>query len=138
MPDASNPAVVDAGGLPPQAGSEAPTLPVAPSVPTDPGERGPWPVGVRTTMLSIGSGQVPVEIRYPAVIGSDAGQAKVVYDFITWLPPEAQAQLPSSEKPVDVECNCYRDLPVDTEHGPYPVSITCTMPARSGPRRSVS
>jgi predicted dienelactone hydrolase len=95
-----------------------------PQVSPDPGVRGPWPVGVRTVMLDLGTGQhIPVDVWYPARIGSDAGETKIDYDFIDWLPPEAKAQLPSGEIPVAVPCNCYRDLPIDSDHGPYPISI---------------
>jgi predicted dienelactone hydrolase len=90
----------------------------------DPGVDGPWPVGVRTVMLTIGSRQtMPVEVWYPAVPGSEAGKPKVVYDLAQWLPPEAIKQMPASAVPVPRECNCYRDLPIDQEHGPYPASI---------------
>lgn len=92
-------------------------------LPDDPGTRGPWPVGVRTAMLPLGGGQVPVEIWYPAEPGSEDGQNKYVFDFIKALPPEAQEDVPSSDKPVPVYCDCYRDLPIDAAHGPYPVSI---------------
>jgi dienelactone hydrolase len=74
-------------------------------------------------MLPLGGGQVPVELWYPAVPGSEAGHDKVVFDFITWLPPEAQEDVPSGDKPVPVYTDAYRDLPIDTAHGPYPVSI---------------
>jgi len=93
------------------------------TIPADPGERGPWPVGVRTAQVALAGGQMPAEIWYPAVKGSDAGKVQVVYDFITWYPPQAQAALPMEEKPAPVVCDCYRDLPFDAEHGPYPVSI---------------
>ena len=95
----------------------------APIVPDDPGVRGPWPVGVRTARLPLGGGMAPAEIWYPAALGSEVGKEKVVYDFIKWLPPEAQDAVPAADKPVPVTCNCYRDLPVDAEHGPFPVVI---------------
>jgi hypothetical protein len=98
--------------------------PATPQIPSDPGQRGPWPVGVRTVMLDLGTGQhIPADVWYPAQIGSEVGETKVDYDFIDWLPPEAKAQLPSGEIPVAVPCNCYRDLPIDGDHGPYPISI---------------
>jgi hypothetical protein len=95
-----------------------------PDIPSDPGTRGPWPVGVRTVMLDLGTGQhIPVDVWYPARIGSEAGETEIDYDFIDWLPPEARAQLPSGEFPVAVPCNCYRDLPIDEDHGPFPISV---------------
>ena len=66
--------------------------------------------------MTIGTGQAPVEVWYPAKIGSAEGKAREVYDFIKWLPPEAQEEVPANEKPVPVLCNCYRDLPIDNEH----------------------
>jgi hypothetical protein len=95
-----------------------------PDIPSDPGARGPWPVGVRTVMLDLGTGQhIPVDVWYPARIGSDSGETAIDYDFIDWLPPETRAQLPSGEIPVAVPCHCFRDLPIDSDHGPFPISI---------------
>lgn len=106
------------------SGTQPQLPPDWPDIPSDPGARGPWPVGVRTVMLDLGTGQhVPVDVWYPARIGSDSGQTEINYDFIDWLPPEAQAQLPSGEIPVAVPCHCFRDLPIDSDHGPYPISV---------------
>jgi Platelet-activating factor acetylhydrolase, isoform II len=122
-PDGSTPPdpQPDGGVTPPQAGSTAPSP--RPANPADPGETGPWPVGVQTLTVTLGTGQAPVEVWYPAKIGSGEGKSREIYDFIKWLPPEAQDEVPANEKPVPVACNCYRDLPIDSEHGPYPVVI---------------
>ena len=92
-------------------------------MPDAPGERGPWPVGVRTALLPLGNGHAPVEIWYPAKRGTETGKNQEVYDYIKWLPPEAQAEVPSADKPVPVICNCYRELPIDTAHGPFPAVV---------------
>ena len=137
----------DGGGASPQAGSGGSSLtdagpfdpdggavsspdadvPVeeapAPAVPADPGTRGPWPVGVRTVEVSLGAGSAPAEIWYPAKLGSEAGHDAFVYDYIRWLPPEAQEDVPAADKPVPVACDCYRDLPVATSHGPFPAVV---------------
>ena len=124
MPDASTPPD------PPQpdSGMTAPAgrfdrANTAADDPGRPGRGGPWPVGVQTLTVTLGTGQAPVEVWYPAKIGSAEGKPREVYDFIKWLPPEAQDEAPANEKPVPVLCNCYRDLPIDSEHGPYPAVI---------------
>lgn len=95
----------------------------APAVPADPGTRGPWPVGVRTAKVMLGSGSAPAEIWYPAKLGSAGGQAQFVYDYVKWLPPEAQEEVPAEDRPVPVVCDCYRDLPIATSHGPFPAVV---------------
>ena len=94
-------------------------------LPDDPGERGPWPVGVKTVHVDIGGGNMmTVEVWYPAQPGSDAGQTAVRYDLRQWLPKgsEGDKAVPD-EAATYAECKCYRDLPPDAEHGPYPASI---------------
>jgi hypothetical protein len=83
---------------------------------------GPWPVGVQTAMLTLSGVSMPVEIWYPAALGSEAGKAKVTYDLRNWLPKGQAMLIPDSANQPDV-CNCYRDLPLDTTHGPYPAVI---------------
>ncbi|MCB9587079.1 MAG: hypothetical protein H6718_16895 [Polyangiaceae bacterium] len=84
----------------------------------DPGERGPWPVGART--LDVGG--VTTEIWYPAEYASERGQESVVYDLRNWLPDAEQGKIPDEDNPWQA-CDCYRDLPLDTGRGPYPVLI---------------
>lgn len=91
-------------------------------VPDDPSLPGPWPVGVKTLTLTFSGGSTPVEVWYPAVRGSDAGQTKVTYDVTKWLPAGQASKIPASANRLGT-CNCYRDLPLDTAHGPYPAVI---------------
>jgi predicted dienelactone hydrolase len=83
---------------------------------------GPWPVGVKTAMLTLSGVSMPVEIWYPATLGSDSGKSKVSYDLRSWL-PKGQAKLIPDAANAPVTCDCYRDLPLDTTHGPYPAVI---------------
>jgi predicted dienelactone hydrolase len=122
-PDGGDITPTDGGDLPdPADGSVTPGEP--PVVADDPGTRGPWPVGVRTSLIPITSVNVPAEIWYPAKRGTEAGKTEEVYDFIKWLPPEAQADVAAVDKPVPVICHdCYRDLPIDEANGPFPVVV---------------
>jgi dienelactone hydrolase len=83
---------------------------------------GPWPVGVKTAMLTLSGVSMPVEIWYPATLGSDSGKAQQTYDLRSWLPKGQASLIPDSANKLAV-CNCYRDLPLDTTHGPYPAVI---------------
>jgi hypothetical protein len=106
----------DAGGPPietPACGN-ANYLPI----PDDPGEKGPWPVGAKTVTID----GLTTEIWYPAKPGSEQGRAKVDYDIRLQLPDSEQKKIPDSENPLQ-NCDCYRDLPIDDEHGPYPTVI---------------
>jgi predicted dienelactone hydrolase len=81
---------------------------------TDPALPGPWPVGVRTITLA----GLTVEIWYPAVPGSEKDHAPIAYDLAAELPPRTlRHPVPTSP------CPCYRDLPPDTAHGPYPLVL---------------
>jgi hypothetical protein len=95
----------------------------APTVPADPAVRGPWPVGARGVRLPLGTGSAAAEIWYPAKLGSEVGKDPYVYDYIAWLPPEAQEDVPAADRPVPVVCDCYRDLPIATSHGPFPAVV---------------
>jgi Platelet-activating factor acetylhydrolase, isoform II len=83
---------------------------------------GPWPVGVKTAMLTLSGVSMPVEIWYPATLGSDSGKPQVTYDLRSWLPKGQAKLIPDSANRLAV-CDCYRDLPLDTSHGPYPAVI---------------
>ena len=83
---------------------------------------GPWTVGVKTAQLSMTGGMRPVEIWYPAQPGSQSGKSQATYDPGSWLPASEEAKIPASGK-ITQTCNCYRDLPVDSSHGPYPAVI---------------
>lgn len=79
-------------------------------------EEGPWPVGARTTKLN----NMTIEVWYPGKIGSHIGCQKSVYDIRDYL--QNPAKVSDEENPIQ-ECNCYRDLPIDSEAGPYPVVV---------------
>ncbi len=84
--------------------------------PDDLAARGPWPVGVRT--LDVGA--IRVEVWYPARPGSEGGEALVRYDPRDSMPASEAAKIPDAAA-AWLTCDCVRDLPVDTSHGPYPV-----------------
>lgn len=83
--------------------------------PEDPAEPGPWPVGVRTVML----GELTAEVWYPATPGSEAGADTEQYDIRLALPEREQGKISDEDNPWQ-PCDCYRDLPIDDAHGPYP------------------
>lgn len=83
--------------------------------PADPAAPGPWPVGVSTVDLD----GLQVEVWYPATPGSEAGASPVEYDIRDQLPPDEAMKISDEDNPWQ-PCDCYRDLAIDTEHGPYP------------------
>jgi hypothetical protein len=87
----------------------------------DPGLLGPWPVGVKTLKVPAGSATLNVEVWYPAKLNSQLGKAKQTYDLRDWLPMGA-VKIPDAKNKLAV-CECYRDLPLDTDHGPYPAVV---------------
>jgi alpha-beta hydrolase superfamily lysophospholipase len=107
----------DGGGDPPMeiAGCDGATLL---SSPADPAARGPWAVGARTVSI----GRLTVEVWYPAAIGADAGQTPIRYDIRQALNPSQRTLIPDADNPWQ-DCDCYRDLALDTTHGPYPVVL---------------
>lgn len=88
------------------------------AVDDNPGEKGPWPVGVKTVTV----GGLATEIWYPAQIGSDTDAQPVEYDVRDYL-PEADSGKVSDEKNPELVCDCARDLPLDGERGPFPVIV---------------
>lgn len=94
-------------------------------VPDDPSAAGPWPVGVKTVSIALPSVSKPltVEIWYPAKLGSEAGMSRVTIDARKWLPASEQTKIPDAAAQTSASCNCYRDLPIDDGHGPYPAAI---------------
>jgi len=86
--------------------------------PTDTALPGPWPVGARTVTVD----GLTVEVWYPARRGSEAGVSKLRYDIRLQLPESQQATIPDADNPWQ-SCDCYRDLPLDDGHGPYPTII---------------
>lgn len=87
-------------------------------IPDDPSQRGPWPVGVRTTTID----ELTVEVWYPATPGSDAGLAPAVYDIRLAIPESERMKISDADNPWQT-CECTRDLPIDDSHGPYPVIV---------------
>ena len=83
--------------------------------PGDPAARGPWPVGVTTVDLD----GLQVEVWYPATPGAEAGEATVEYDIRDQLPPEEAMKISDEDNPWQ-PCDCYRDIAIDVDHGPYP------------------
>lgn len=92
------------------------------AVPSDPSAAGPWPVGVHTAKLSMTGGTRPVEIWYPAKLGSADGQTAATYNVEDYLPNGQASKIPASANKI-ISCDCYRDLPIDSGHGPYPAVI---------------
>ncbi|MFW6051727.1 MAG: chlorophyllase/cutinase-like alpha/beta fold protein [Myxococcota bacterium] len=91
--------------------------------PTDPGEVGPWPVGVRTATVDDGAGDpLTVEVWYPAERGSQVGVRRALYDLRSWLPPSEAEKIPDDDTAWQI-CDCHRDLPLDVARGPYPVAL---------------
>ena len=88
------------------------------AVPEDSSLAGPWPVGARTVTV----GALTAEVWYPAEIGSDAGKDAVRYDIRTSLPDAEKDKVPDEKNPWQ-DCDCYRDLPLDAAHGPYPAVV---------------
>jgi dienelactone hydrolase len=88
-------------------------------VPSDPGVRGPWKVGVQTVTI----GRLTVEITYPAQPGSESGQPEVTYNATAWLPGTEATKIKTPTFLAPVGGDLYRGLPIDAAHGPYPVII---------------
>jgi predicted esterase len=90
-------------------------------VPDDPSVRGPWDVGVKTAKI----GRLTVEIVYPALPGSTTNATEATYDIRKWLPPQEQSKVPDSHSPAvgPIGGHLFRDVPIDDQHGPYPVVI---------------
>lgn len=86
--------------------------------PTDFAARGPWPVGVKTGMV----GGLLTEVWYPATPGSEVDKASERYDIRAELSATDAAKIPDADNPWQA-CDCIRDLPLDPDHGRYPVVV---------------
>jgi dienelactone hydrolase len=86
-------------------------------LPENPAAVGPWPVSSRTVQVA----GLTVEVWYPAVRGSEAGLDVHVYDLREHLPDDGADVAPSES--LMQRCPCYRDLPIDDVHGPYPLIV---------------
>jgi dienelactone hydrolase len=89
------------------------------SIPSDPGARGPWKVGVQTVTI----GRLTAEVTYPALPGSEQGKPEVSYSAAQWLPGTEATKIKYPTYLTPVGGDLYRDLPIDSAHGPYPVII---------------
>lgn len=86
--------------------------------PEDPAEPGPWAVGAQTVEVA----GYTVEVWYPAKYGSQKGKNKIVYDIRRLLPISERTKIPAEDNPWQ-NCDCYSNLPLDDDHGPYPLVI---------------
>src|SRR5689334_8073519 len=86
--------------------------------PDNPSAHGPWAVGARTITIA----GLTTEIWYPAQAGSEAGKDKAHYDLREHLAAADRAKIPDADNPLQ-PCDCYRDLPIDDAHGPYPLVL---------------
>ncbi len=87
-------------------------------LPQDPAAQGPWAVGARTIDIDY----LHAEVWYPAKHGSADGQEMQVYDLREYLPQQQQDNVEDTDSILQ-PCECYQDLPIDDEHGPYPVIV---------------
>lgn len=83
--------------------------------------RGPWEVGVRTVQI----GRLTAEAFYPAQPGSTAGMPEATWNLTSFLPKREQEKVPVDHAPPAgvLGGHAYRDVPLDGEHGPYPVVL---------------
>ncbi|WP_052548350.1 alpha/beta hydrolase family protein [Enhygromyxa salina] len=87
-------------------------------VPADPAARGPWAVGAKTVVVD----GLTTEIWYPAKWGSEAAVEPVTYDIRYALPESEQAKITDEKNPLPL-CDCYPELPIDADNGPFPVVV---------------
>jgi hypothetical protein len=87
-------------------------------LPANPGERGPWSVGSRAVTVA----GFDAEVWFPARPGSTQGLDKYTYDLRKYLPADQQATVTDSTT-IRQPCDCFRDVPLDTGHGPYAVVL---------------
>jgi hypothetical protein len=104
------------GGEPAELAGSCPGTTLRPR-PADTAARGPWAVGARTVQIE----GLSAEVWYPA---EDPGPRvdPVVYDVRQWLPESEQDKISDADNPWQT-CDCHRDLPLDTQSGPYPVIL---------------
>ncbi len=90
----------------------------------DAGQKGPWPVGRFETVIDRGSlsKKLQTQVWYPATIGSQQNQQPIRYDIRRFLKPADAVNVPDSEDPY-LYCDCYDQLPLDTNQGKFPVIV---------------
>jgi dienelactone hydrolase len=81
--------------------------------------RGPWPVGDKTVKFGRFNA---VSVMYPAKPGSEAGKQELTYDMRSFLIAAERSKIPDDQNK-NISVGTYADLPLDEEHGPYPVVI---------------
>ena len=87
--------------------------------PDDLSLEGPWAVGAKHVTV----GALSVEVWYPAAAAAAAGQSVVQYDIRQDLPADQAAKISDSDNPYQPCNDCFRDLPIDGAHGPYPLVV---------------
>jgi hypothetical protein len=92
------------------------------SVPDDTAALGPWPIGAKTVKIPSGGVMMTVEIWYPGKPGSEAGMPEVTYDLRQYL-GDNKGLVPDSANKLMPCKNCFREIPIDDAHGPYPAVI---------------
>lgn len=85
---------------------------------TDLAQRGAWTVGAKTVLVQ----GLRTEVWYPSLPASVNGATTARYDIRLALPPDEAAKIPDDDNPWQ-SCDCVRDAPIDTTHGPYPVIV---------------
>eukprot|EP01062_Namystynia_karyoxenos_P083842 TRINITY_DN9740_c0_g2_i1.p1 TRINITY_DN9740_c0_g2~~TRINITY_DN9740_c0_g2_i1.p1 ORF type:complete len:427 (+),score=150.32 TRINITY_DN9740_c0_g2_i1:96-1283(+) len=98
--------------------------------PADPAVRGPWAVSHKR-VEGITARNFSVDFFFPAQPGSEKGGTPWSYDLRDHVPPGIRRKLPDSLCTPDAACPVFKDedgfagvwenLPLDREHGPYPV-----------------
>jgi len=104
------------GGAPTELEGACPGTTLRPR-PADTAARGPWAVGARTVQIE----GLTAEVWYPAE-DPGPGVDPVVYDVRQSLPASEQDKISDEDNPWQT-CDCYRDLPIDAQSGPYPVIL---------------
>lgn len=90
--------------------------------PADTAELGPWPIGTRTIEIPVGGVMMKTEVWYPGKPGSEAGKPEVTYDLRDYLGSN-RTKVPDSVNKNATCKRCFRDIPIDDAHGPYPAVI---------------
>jgi len=101
--------------------------------PPDPGEFGPWPVSARYIGMMT-KRNLTTEVWYPGVPGSEKNSSLYTYSPTEHMPDDQKSKVPKCVPPTppDHHTCCeptqyadhiWFDLPLDVDHGPYPVIL---------------